>query len=157
MLDVDHFKKFNDTYGHQLGDEVLRALAKVIQGSVRDFDYVFRYGGEEVVVLLPYTDRDGAFVLGERLRAWIEGRTLIPADPKNKRPDIMITVSIGTATFCPDMEDEVKMVARADKALYAAKEQGRNCVVFSPGPCHCEQCGTDSEADGHKMEGEEAE
>jgi len=139
LLDVDHFKKFNDTYGHQLGDEVLRSLAKVIQGSVRDFDYVFRYGGEEIVVLLPYTARDGAVVLAERLRTWIEGRTLIPADPKGRHPDIMITVSIGVGTFCPDMEDEVKMVARADEALYAAKEQGRNRVVFAPGPCHIVQ------------------
>ncbi|MFN2257067.1 MAG: GGDEF domain-containing protein, partial [Desulfuromonadaceae bacterium] len=73
------------------------------------------------------------------LREWIEGRTLVPADPKGKYPDVMITVSIGVSTLCPDMEDEVKMVARADEALYAAKEQGRNRVVFSSGPCHEEQ------------------
>ncbi len=133
MLDVDHFKKFNDTYGHQLGDEVLRALAKLIQGSVRDFDYVFRYGGEEFVVLLPYTECDGALILAERLRSWIGGRTLVAADAKAKHPDVMLTVSIGVSTFCPETDDEIKMIARADEALYAAKEQGRNRVVFFPG------------------------
>jgi diguanylate cyclase (GGDEF)-like protein len=133
MMDVDHFKKFNDSYGHQLGDEVLRSLAKLIQGSVRDFDYVFRYGGEEFVVLLPYTESEGALILAERLRSWIEGRTLVAADSKGKYPDVMLTVSIGVSTFCPESDDETKMVARADKALYAAKEQGRNRVVFFPG------------------------
>jgi diguanylate cyclase (GGDEF)-like protein len=144
LLDVDHFKNFNDTYGHQLGDEVLRSLAKVIQGSVRDFDYVFRYGGEEIVVLLPYTEHEGAVVLAERLRTWIEGRTLVAADPKGRYPNIRLTVSIGVSTFCPVVEDEVKMVARADEALYAAKKQGRNRVVFSPGPCHKGEGGRDN-------------
>lgn len=143
LLDVDHFKQVNDTYGHQRGDDVLRALATLVQGSVRDFDYAFRYGGEEVLVLLPYTAHDGAIILAERLRSWIEGRTLVAADSKGKYPNIMITVSIGVSTFCPDLEDEVNMVTRADEALYAAKEQGRNRVVFSPGPCHKPQ-GTDS-------------
>lgn len=136
MFDVDHFKKINDTYGHQVGDEVLVALAKLIQGSVRDFDSVFRYGGEEIVVLLPYTCCDGAMVLAERLRVWIEGRNLVSADRKRGYPDIRVTVSIGVSTFCSDMEDEVRMVARADKALYAAKDNGRNRVEFAPGPCH---------------------
>jgi diguanylate cyclase (GGDEF)-like protein len=88
------------------------------------------------LVLLPYTSQDGAFLLAERLRGWIEVRTLIPANPKGKRPNITLTVSIGVSTFCPDLEDEVKMVARADEALYVAKEQGRNRAVFSPGPYH---------------------
>lgn len=134
LLDVDHFKQLNDTYGHQLGDEVLCALAKVIQGSVRDFDSVFRYGGEEVVVLLPNTESEGAVVLAERMRLWIEGRTMLPADIKGKHPAIMLTVSIGVSTFYPDLEDEVQMVARADAALYAAKKNGRNKVVISPAP-----------------------
>ena len=122
MIDIDYFKKINDTYGHSVGDQVLQSLAQMLQGSVRDFDRVFRYGGEEIVILLPYTNCDGAMVLGQRLCQWVSERSMI----ENDKQTISITISIGISCFCPAVEDVGTMMARADKALYCAKENGRN-------------------------------
>ncbi|MEA3464481.1 MAG: GGDEF domain-containing protein, partial [Thermodesulfobacteriota bacterium] len=131
MIDVDHFKQVNDTFGHSVGDQVLQALAQLIKGSIRDFDRVFRFGGEEVVVLLPYTNDEGALVLSERLRRWVSERRLID----NGDEPLNITISIGVSCFCPESEDVGTMMARADEALYRAKSNGRNRVEVSPGPC----------------------
>lgn len=135
LIDVDHFKAINDTHGHAVGDRVLQALAQFIKSSVRDFDLVFRYGGEELLVVLPYTEGQGAMVLANRLRQWVSERCLLCGDGELAGGDIRATISIGVGTFCPAVEDEGKMVARADEALYQAKKLGRNRVVFAPGPC----------------------
>lgn len=130
MIDIDFFKKINDTYGHSVGDQVLQALAQMLRGSVRDFDRVFRYGGEEIVILLPYTNCDGAMVLGQRLCQWVSERSMV----ENETQSISITISIGVSCFCPAVEDIGTMMARADKALYCAKENGRNRVEQAEPP-----------------------
>ncbi len=130
MIDVDFFKKVNDTYGHSVGDQVLQSLAQMIKGSVRDFDRVFRYGGEEIVVLLPYTNCDGAMVLGQRLCEWVSERSLVEHDSNS----ISVTISVGVSCLCPSVEDVGTMMARADRALYRAKENGRNRVERAAAP-----------------------
>jgi len=128
LIDVDFFKKVNDTYGHQVGDRVLQALAQMVKGSVRDFDLVFRYGGEEIMVLLPYTNLAGAQVLGNRLCQWVSERSLLEEVHQGRPVNLRVTISIGVSSFDPALEDEGEMVARADMALYRAKRNGRNRV-----------------------------
>lgn len=128
LIDVDFFKKVNDTYGHLVGDRVLQALAQMIKGSVRDFDMVFRYGGEEIMVLLPYTNSSGAQTLGNRLCQWVSERSLLEEVHQGQPVNVQVTISIGVSTFDPAVEDEGEMVARADMALYRAKKNGRNRV-----------------------------
>ncbi len=131
MLDVDHFKDVNDTWGHAAGDAVLRELAQRIESQVRASDVAARYGGEEFVVLLPSTDVSAAKLLAERVRAAI---AKTPFDlPSGDRASI--TVSIGISEVYPKpAADDLKtlgdsLVARADVALYAAKSAGRDCVM----------------------------
>lgn len=131
MLDVDHFKRVNDTYGHAAGDAVLRELAQRIESQVRASDVAARYGGEEFVVLLPDTNVDAAQRLAERIRAAIAGS---PVALPNGEP-ITITASIGIAEVAPAQADrDLKtlgdsLIARADVALYAAKSAGRDRVM----------------------------
>ena len=122
MLDVDHFKQFNDTFGHPAGDEVLRAVAAVLRAG-RDHDVVARYGGEEFVVLLPSTDTAAALIVAERLRSTI-------ADwPWPLRP---VTASFGVATAVPALADGATvLVDQADEAMYRSKRSGRNRVIHS--------------------------
>ena len=124
MLDIDHFKAINDTYGHLAGDKALRGLAALIRAEVRPTDIVARYGGEEFVLVLPETDGPGALTLAERLRARVAGHVIsVTADQTTS-----LTVSIGLASY-PDKTDSVqKLVSAADRALYAAKSAGRNRV-----------------------------
>lgn len=122
LLDVDHFKGYNDTFGHIAGDEVLRTLSQVLQTQGRETDFFARYGGEEFVVILPHTGSAGAGILAERLRAAISLAGW-PARP--------VTASIGAATFLAGMSTEDDLVSAADRALYAAKAAGRNCVVHA--------------------------
>jgi len=124
MLDIDHFKSINDTYGHLAGDKALRALAALIRGEVRPTDVVARYGGEEFVLALPETAGPGAVTLAERLRVRVAGHALaVTADHT-----ISMTVSIGVASY-PDGANSVqKLLSAADQALYAAKSAGRNRV-----------------------------
>lgn len=131
LLDLDYFKKINDTYGHQIGDMVLKELALVIMGSVREVDVVIRYGGEEILVILPNTTVANAVELAERLRQNIEETIMIEPDPGKDRPAIHITVSIGVSgyRFADGWDNSRRVVERADKALYLAKSQGRNRVV----------------------------
>jgi diguanylate cyclase (GGDEF)-like protein len=119
MIDVDHFKAFNDDFGHIAGDEVLVALAECISSASRGSDTVARYGGEEFIVVLPHTGTAGALVIAERIRRAVE------ASPWKHRP---VTVSAGAATLDPHMESFVDLVNAADKALYEAKSAGRNVV-----------------------------
>lgn len=131
MLDVDHFKKVNDTWGHAAGDAVLRELAQRIEGQVRASDVAARYGGEEFVVLLPNTLVESAQLLAERIRGAI---SVSDFDLPNGK-SVNITVSIGIAEVHPQSDDEDlktlgdSLIARADVALYAAKSAGRDRVI----------------------------
>ena len=126
MIDIDHFKRYNDTYGHPQGDALLQAIAGIFrQTLVRSTDYAARWGGEEFAVLLPGTAIDGALKIAERIRSNVEGATVPCADGS----DTHVTVSIGAYSQTPASGDLTNdFVAGADKALYAAKESGRNKV-----------------------------
>jgi diguanylate cyclase (GGDEF)-like protein len=119
LLDLDHFKQINDVHGHDRGDEVLAAVGVALRTAVRESDFVGRYGGEEFLVLLPATDQAGAVVLGEALRAAI-GAISVPS------VDRAITASAGVAVLPQDGGDAVTLFRSADRALYAAKRNGRN-------------------------------
>ena len=127
MIDVDYFKRYNDLYGHPAGDACLRQLGQTLaESGCRPGDVAVRYGGEELAVLLPDTDEDGAVAMGERFRQAVLARAIIHAG----NPESVVTVSIGAAACRPDQDEsssEVLVVA-ADKALYAAKAAGRNQV-----------------------------
>ena len=125
MIDIDFFKKVNDTYGHASGDEVLRTVASIIKAQLRESDIPARYGGEEFAVLLPYTHIDEAKIVGERLRKAVEEAS-IQLDKLN----INVTISMGLAELTPDLSGE-ELFKLADKALYEAKESGRNRVCIS--------------------------
>ena len=120
MLDIDHFKEVNDTYGHNVGDEVLVNLTRLIRDKIRNTDALVRWGGEEFVILCGDTPIQNAQFLAEKLRVAIEGATLIKQQ--------QVTCSFGIAEMIPG-EDPKKLFERADKALYSAKEGGRNRVV----------------------------
>lgn len=122
MIDIDFFKKVNDTYGHAAGDEVLRSVAGIIKQELRESDIPSRYGGEEFAVLLPYTSIEDAKVVGERLRKAVE-KASIPIEEQN----ISVTISMGLAEFNREETGE-QLFERADKALYEAKTNGRNQV-----------------------------
>ncbi len=124
LLDVDHFKKINDTFGHPAGDAVLEALARSVETFARETDLVARYGGEEMAVLLPNTTEAGARALAERLREGVE-KLEVPWEDKS----IPVRVSVGVACLEGEREPADHLVARADRCLYAAKQGGRNRVV----------------------------
>jgi diguanylate cyclase (GGDEF)-like protein len=129
MLDVDHFKQFNDSYGHPAGDEVLRQLARVLTDTRRANDVVARYGGEEFALILVDTAKFTAAKVAERVRERVEAHDFSDAFPKSKKN--AISVSIGVATFADDGADAEALVRAADTALYAAKRAGRNRVVLA--------------------------
>lgn len=119
MLDVDHFKQYNDEFGHVLGDDVLCCFAELLRMDIRQTDLVARYGGEEFVVLLPETTEEGARMLAERYRARVESTNF---------PGKKITTSVGLAVWHPRFELPDQFIDAADQALYAAKRNGRNRV-----------------------------
>ena len=129
LLDIDHFKNINDTHGHQIGDIVLKNLGQSLLNAVRETDIVARYGGEEIAIITPHTSLFSASELAERLRHTIEASTMVPADEYEKRQAIKITVSIGVTGMEKDSGYEKSMIKNADKALYEAKENGRNQVI----------------------------
>jgi diguanylate cyclase (GGDEF)-like protein len=130
MIDIDHFKLYNDQYGHQAGDVCLQAVARVLKESFgRSHDMVARYGGEEFACLLPASGMDGALAKAEELRAAVEnlhiGHKSSPVAP-------VVTISVGVAAIVPDAEAHPdQLLAAADTALYAAKRDGRNRVCRS--------------------------
>ena len=126
IFDIDHFKRVNDTYGHQTGDEVIRETARITSQLVRETDFAGRYGGEEFVVLLPGTTLDGAAQFAERLRSTIERQQL-----DYQGSPLTFTISLGVATLADDMAGYQALLERADKALYQSKEGGRNRVTES--------------------------
>jgi diguanylate cyclase (GGDEF)-like protein len=124
MLDVDHFKQVNDTHGHAVGDQVLAEVARRLRSSIRAIDLIGRYGGEEFVLVLPETELPGAGLLGERLRLALANTPV----PTLSGP-LAVTASLGVASTQPDVADVATLINRADQALYAAKEAGRNRVL----------------------------
>jgi len=122
MFDIDHFKKVNDTYGHQAGDEVIRVTSQLLRDMLRNTDIAGRYGGEEFVIILIDTDAEGAKIVAERLRKNIEACTVTHEDV-----DIRFTVSLGIAELTDQQSDHKQWIENSDKALYVAKEGGRNC------------------------------
>ena len=125
MLDLDHFKKFNDTYGHAAGDTVLMAAAEIFRNNIRTEDIACRYGGEEFTIMLPDVTPKVAYERAERIRRAIENlRVPLQQDIYGE-----LTVSIGVAIFPEDGESAALLLRRADQSLYQAKRLGRNRVV----------------------------
>lgn len=126
MVDLDHFKAVNDSYGHVIGDDVLRGVSRVLQREARAVDVVARFGGEEFVIVLPETAEEGAVALAERIRARVAET---PPVPGGEYGWLRVTVSIGVATIpSPRVNSPEDLIALADEALYRAKARGRNCV-----------------------------
>ena len=129
LLDIDHFKDVNDHHGHQVGDQTLKSLGQLLFKKVRDTDIIARYGGEEIAILAIQTPVSNAGDLAERLRQAVETSIMVPANEDEKSPAIRITVSIGVAEFDQEVTDHHVLIERADKALYKAKQGGRNRVI----------------------------
>ena len=126
MIDIDHFKNVNDTYGHLFGDHVLKELSKIMSECVRLSDQVFRYGGEEFIIILPETDFDGSFNTLNRIMESVRKYTFISENIKTE-----ITISIGCSIFPNHSKDKTELIDIADKALYDAKETGRDKFIVS--------------------------
>lgn len=129
MLDIDHFKSVNDTYGHQTGDAVISWLAQFLRERMRISDYIARYGGEELAIILPETGGPEAFKVAERLCRGVAAHSFIVSPSQTLIP-IQLTISLGIAALPTDAETEGELVAAADRALYEAKRRGRNRAVF---------------------------
>ncbi len=126
MADIDHFKSFNDTYGHAVGDEVLRRVASVLRDCIRTMDIAARYGGEEFAIILPRTDIHEALIVAERIRSAIESMRVHSSDN-----ELSVTISLGLTHMDHDLDkNKDQLIDRADKALYISKESGRNRVSF---------------------------
>lgn len=127
LMDIDHFKKFNDTYGHQAGDAVLRQVAQILKKAVRSSDIVCRYGGEEMVIILTNTPKSEAIITAEKICKTIAQKPFKLGDK-----EVAVTISIGVATYPDNASSVTDMIEYADKCLYKAKEGGRNRVEFEP-------------------------
>lgn len=124
LLDIDHFKRFNDTYGHQQGDIVLKELARVLQNNIRSCDVLARYGGEEFAIILPETERVVCGKAAERLRAAVEKHSV-----PGQEEELKVTISMGLSTsLSENVTSAAELISAADRALYRAKENGRNRV-----------------------------
>ncbi len=124
MLDLDHFKEVNDTYGHPVGDKVLIETAKTLKTLLRSVDLAFRYGGEEFAVLLPETEVQGARIIADRIRQEIAEQSILTQTGET----LHITVSIGISEFPQDADQREDLISTADQALFASKRNGRNCL-----------------------------
>lgn len=129
MIDIDHFKKVNDNYGHLIGDRVIRFVAQIIKQNIRGRDVAARFGGEEFAVLLPETGRAGAHAVADNIRGAVANTQLIRSDTKT--PLGQITVSAGVAVYRAG-EDAMELVNRADQLMYRSKHNGRNRVTGEP-------------------------
>ncbi|GAE89160.1 diguanylate cyclase with GAF sensor [Acetivibrio straminisolvens JCM 21531] len=127
IMDIDYFKRFNDTFGHLFGDKVLKHIANLIKKSLRSGDIIARYGGEEFVILLPRTSIKEAYDKVERLRNIISKTSI-----KDELVEASVTVSFGVSSYPEFSNTESELLKTADNALYEAKESGRNCVRI---PC----------------------
>ncbi len=126
LLDIDYFKRFNDTWGHQTGDQVLRLVAMTLKSNIKGKDIAARYGGEEFAAILPETDLEGAIIVAENIRKAIQAKELLKRSTNEKLG--RVTASFGVALFRPD-DTPSSIIDRADRCLYAAKHNGRNLVV----------------------------
>lgn len=131
MLDIDHFKRVNDTYGHPAGDQVLVELAREVFRQLRETDVFVRYGGEEFMIVAPHTVLPDAMTLAQRVRRNIEQHVFRVPDQNGETSRIHLTISIGVAALGPGCEDKEALVRHADANLLAAKEAGRNRVVHA--------------------------
>ena len=131
LFDIDHFKRVNDTYGHAIGDEVLKAVTDHVSESVRETDLLARYGGEEFVLVMPATDVEIALKVADRIRERLSHQT-IPAGTAGS--SVTVTISAGVASTFDPLETPDSLLKRADEALYAAKQNGRNLVFGVKGP-----------------------
>ncbi len=129
LIDIDHFKRYNDNNGHSLGNEVLRQVAEMMRQVSRDVDFAVRYGGEEFIVLLPETNLTEACAFAERLRSLIAEKPFVGCE---KQPGKALTVSIGVSGFPFDAQSDIELLEHADAALYLAKRTTRNCVMTYP-------------------------
>lgn len=133
MIDIDWFKRVNDTWGHQAGDEVLQGISRLLVENTRATDFVARYGGEEMVVILPETSAEQALVVAEHLRCKIAEHEFTVSTDSDARDTqsikLNVTISIGLASFNGELSTEEAILVAADRALYAAKRKGRNCAV----------------------------
>jgi len=125
MVDIDYFKKINDTHGHVVGDAVLRQIAKILKDNIREIDFVARYGGEEFSLILTDTDKKGAIFVAKRIAKKIEAHKIKAFDEH-----VGVTISMGVATYPENTQDAGMLIEIADKALYKAKQEGRNRVEF---------------------------
>lgn len=143
MLDIDHFKKVNDGWGHLVGDTVLRRLAEVVVATVRDSDVVCRYGGEEILIILPHTERQAAVTVAENLRAKIESTEIVTEGMGGTSATIRVTASLGVSAICSEIDSVHGLMGQADKALYFAKKQGRNRTMSCSDLENAEKCNKD--------------
>lgn len=127
MIDIDNFKKYNDRYGHLVGDVILRQVSKIITDNIRQIDFIGRYGGEELSIVLAETGKEQANFAGQRIRQAIEAAAIRAYDE-----ELRVTVSIGVSTFPVNTQNMKDLIEMADQALYLAKETGKNRVCFSP-------------------------
>lgn len=131
MLDIDHFKSVNDTYGHRAGDAVLSTLSRLMKSSLREPDVVTRYGGEEFLLICVSTAIDEARLVAERLRQLVESHRVEISDHTGAGRSIQISISIGAAGLGGGIDSKDKLIQAADGALYRAKQEGRNRVVVA--------------------------
>ncbi|MDQ3927668.1 MAG: diguanylate cyclase [Chloroflexota bacterium] len=131
MIDIDRFKQVNDTWGHQAGDEILQGIARLLVENTRATDHVARYGGEEMVVILPETSAEQGIIAAEHLRLRVAGHEFeVGTSPDSGGgAKLNVTISIGLASFSGEFNTEEALLVAADRALYAAKRRGRNCAV----------------------------
>lgn len=130
MIDLDHFKRVNDTYGHLVGDQVLQSAGRRIRSLTRASDLAGRYGGEEFALLLPHTDLEGASTLAKRLHATFQ------QPMETSKGPISVTASIGIALATPELTSVAQFLEECDQALYLAKENGRNCIWINDAEFH---------------------
>ena len=127
MMDIDHFKVYNDRFGHLNGDRVLKRFAQILHENIREVDCLARYGGEEFALILPGTDKKSAKIVAEKVRRLVE-RSPFPME--KKLPKKRVTISVGVASYPEDTRDEEEFIRLSDTAMYRAKKSGRNRTVL---------------------------